>query len=572
MAVSRGSRVHVALLIVALGATGCGTSGSDTPATPSPAACPNCVWRDATAESGVAYRHVDSRGGSIDYLPQTIGPGVAALDFDGDGLLDLSFAPGAGDESKGVKEPAAPLYRRTADGAKFEDAGPASGLLPRGCGQAVLAVDYDNDGYTDLVVTRYWAANLLYRNNGDGTFREVAAALGASGMSKWTSFAAAIDRDRDGLNDLYVGNYLDFRPEHWKASPGWVNHDMGKFLDTLLPGPYAPEKKVMLANRSGRFEAVDAGAENAEGRGLGAMAADLDDDGWLDLFVANDVSPCALMLNQKNGTFQDVAQAGYVAENRGSMGIALGDSNRDLKADLAVSHWVGDIPALYERVSKAGRPPQYADRARSTPIGQVSLDNSGWAIAFVDARNTGDEGLVVINGHTNPQSGKKGALVPQAALFLIGKEGQLAFPGPAIEDPVNTHRVGRGGVFADLDLDGGVDVVVANNNGPAEVWKNRGAPGAWIEVEARGTASNRDGIGTRVELLDASGKPARVKQIVSGDSFYSSNPYRVRFGLGAADAPVSLRLRWLSGRVEDFAGLAVRALHRLVEGAGKPGP
>lgn len=565
--------LRVASALVALcgliPALGCG-GGAPSSEAPSPA-CPDCIWNDATAALGVAYTHVEARGGVTDYLPQTMGPGVAAADLDGDGRADLFFPPGAGDEAAGKKEPAAHWYRRDATGTKFEEVAAQAGLAARGSGQAVLATDFDNDGYTDLVVTRYWDANLLYRNNGDGTFTEEAAARGAQGLRKYTSFATAIDRDRDGVNDLYIGNYLDFKPESWVKDPPWTTRDQGKFLDTLLPGPYAPERNLLLANHGGRFTDVTAaaGALDTTGKSLGALTADLDDDGWLDLFVANDVSPCALLHNKKGGVFADIAQAAFVGETRGSMGLWLHDLENDLKADVAVSHWVGDIPALYQRISRPGRPPAYADRARTTALASYPVELSGWAIAFLDLENDGNEALFVLNGHTNPPPGQKGKLVGQAPMLLPVTNGKLAFraPGPP-GDLFGKALVGRGAAFTDLDHDGTIDIAISCNNEPASVWLHRPAAGAWLEVAPTGAASNRDAIGTRVELLEA-GAVKRVKQVVAGDSYFSSRPYRVHFGLGAAEAPVTLRLSWPSGRIEEFAGLAVRRMHRLVEGAGR---
>jgi hypothetical protein len=577
---TRAKRAAALALTIALlcGATaGCGrapapSAGASADASAAGAAGPTAgVFRDVTARTGVRFRHAHSRRGAIQFLPETLGPGVAALDHDGDGLLDLFFVQGAGNED-GKPVPACELYRRDASGASFEETAELASADVRGPGQAALAADLDNDGYPDLLVTSYRAPLRLLMNNGDGTFTERASRSGLPETGGWQTFATALDFDRDGLLDVYLGRYLVFGPEHFVEKPRLIHHDMGALPETMLPGPYPPEPKVLLKNRGdGRFADVTAaaGAANPEGKGMGALAADLNDDGWTDLFVANDVTPCALLENRKDGTFRDVAAAAYVGENRGSMGIAIGDWNRDARPDLVVSHWVGDVPALYERRSPPRRRMAFTDRAEASGLGRSPRDLVGWAVGCIDLENDGREALLVVNGHTNALPSVPGVLVAQKAVLFEWKgpiEGfEMVGPhGPG--DPLERGRVGRGAVFCDLDHDGSTDVVLGCNNGHAEVWLTRSGAGDWLGVLPVGTRSPRDPVGARVELV---APHARTRQVVSGDSFFSSNPYRLLFGLGRAAASATVRVTWPSGCSEVFAGLAPRQYHRLVEGAGR---
>lgn len=569
---STGRRTLALTLTIGL-ATGAGCRTEITPPSASVGASEvptgpgrTAVFEDATRRLGISFVHHDSRSGRIDYLPQTLGPGLGSIDYDGDGFTDLFFVQGPGDTDR---RPPSELFRCRPEGG-YEEVGGPSGAGVRGWGQSCLVADIDSDGYPDTAVTRYREPLILLRNMGDGTFRETAGAVGLVGPTLWQSFATAVDYDRDGRLDLYLGHYVDFGPAHWLERPRMVAYDQGEFLETMMPRPYRPEPKILYRQGDdGRFQdrTRPSGAANPAGRGMAALAADLDGDGWQDIFVANDVSPCALLRNQHDGTFRDVAERAWVYESRGSMGIALGDWDTDGRPDIVISHWLGDVPALYHNRTAPGRPLLFSDRAEVAGLSASPRDLVGWAVAFIDLANDGQPEILVVNGHTNHRPDRPGTLTPQPALlFGRGPANRYEPVMPAgPDDPLGRPRVGRSAVFEDLDHDGAVDVVVGNNNGPAEVWHHRPTAGAWIGLVLSGTASNRDALGARVQVLGPGDRPLGVRHRVSGDSFYASTLGPMHFGLGLAAGPVTARVRWPSGDSQVFGGLVPGRLHRLVE-------
>jgi hypothetical protein len=542
---------------------------------PKPAAGPaRPYFRDVTQSSGMAFVH--RQGKNLIYMPDTSSPGVAMLDYDSDGFQDVFLLQGSGPEHTHdpAKMPESHLYR-TMSGPEFDEVAAPAGIASRGWGQSCLAWDIDNDGYEDLMLTHYQEPQKLFRNNGDGTFREVAKSVGLSAEDLvWASSLTALDFDRDGWLDVYVGQYLRCETEDLLENPPLKTFQQaGARIEgvpmTMVPEFYDPlEKRLYRSLQGARFADVTAatGVADPTGKTYGAVACDLDLDGWTDLFLANDASVCELFRNEEGRRFSARAKEAWVAENRGAMGLAVGDVNLDGAPDLVVSHWLNP-PAVYRNFVdvKKRRRLSFADRAGEMGLSRFML--VGWGVGFLDVDNDSLEDLLQINGLTKPDPARPGKLIDEPAhLWRMTPARVFELVGPEADGPVHRPRAGRSAAFGDLDLDGSVDVVVGNNNERAEVWAGDAGSHAWVGVVLSGTASNRDAYGAHLTLTQ--GARVRVEQLTSGESYYASNAHQILFGLGTDEAPVACQVRWLSGRVERFVGLAVRRYHLLVEGTG----
>lgn len=523
---------------------------------------------------GLDFHH--EQGRILWYLPQVTGSGVALLDYDGDGQRDAYFVQGSGPDEGKTPDAVKPgvLYRN--DRGKLTKTGEQAGLLPKGYGMSVAAWDFDNDGFQDLAFTYYREPSRLFRNNGDGTFREISKESGIANPDLiWPSSLTAFDYDRDGFLDLYQGGYIRYLPEDWTPNPAVRDEGHGPVQVTLLPGHYKGLTSQLYRNDgAGRFRdvAAEVAALNTDGQALNALAADLDSDGWQDLYIANDSHSKSILYRNRGGTFVDASAGSYADEMRGSMGSALGDADLDGTPDLLVTHWL-NATALYRGMppSKTGaRKIRFVDRALHQGL-MMDRPLVGWAVAFVDLDNDAFDDIVQVHGHTSPppKDPMCGRLEKQPSyLFRNQRDGffERVPPGADPSDPLSRERVGRGGAFGDLDRDGTVDVLVSCNNGPAEAWLNRGASAAWIGLELTGAASNRDAVGARVEIV--SGDLKRWREVTAGESYMATNSRALVWGLGDRTAPVSATVRWPSGRVERYTGLAPRRYHRLVETAG----
>lgn len=507
------------------------------------------------------------------YLLETTGCGVAVLDIDGDGWLDVFLVNGTTLEGfpKG-KAPICHLYRNRHDGS-FEDVTARAGVGQTGWGQGACAADYDNDGDDDLFVTS-WGQNHLYRNRGDGRFDDVTAAAGlANANPRWGSGCAFLDYDRDGRLDLFAANYIDFDLATAPIPESGLCRYKGLPVACGPPG-LRGGKNLLYHNRGdGTFDDVSArsGITAAAGTyGLGVSTLDFDDDGWTDLYVANDSNPSALYRNNHDGTFTDVAvTAGCAYSQDGKpqagMGVAVGDYDHNGTMDIFKTNFAGDTSTLYAN-SGAGL---CDDRTFQAGIGR-NTRWLGWGVSFADFSLDGWLDLFLVNGHVYPeveQLTSEAGYRQRKVVYRNQGNGRFEDVTEALGAPVTTPKAGRGAAFADIDNDGDLDVVVNNVHDTPDLFRTNAPAGRnWLLVKLVGVKSNRSAIGARVRAID--GKDVQTQEVRGGGSYYSQNDLRVHFGLGATTRLDRLEVRWPSGAQEFWTEVAVNRMLTLTEGSG----
>jgi hypothetical protein len=522
-----------------------------------PADHPRVTFTDVTRQAGIAFQHFWRDRTS--QLPEDMGSGAAWGDFDNDGWLDLYVLNVAGPitltEDEVARSPAhAALYRNAGDGT-FREVSAEAGVQFRGWGMGVAAGDYDNDGWLDLFVTAY-GDNVLYHNNGDGTFTDRTAEAGVGGQPGFWAGARWGDYDRDGWLDLYVTGYVQYRQLADGGSTRQYDIDQPAAIN---PSSFAPQPNLLYHNEGdGTFREVAAyaGVAGTTGRSLGAVWADFDDDGWPDLYVANDVSDNVMYTNRGDGTFRDVSLAARVADYRGAMGLAVGDWDGDEDHDLFVTHWVAQENALYSNLLSDSRglstgaslPLAFMDEADRYGLGQVALPLVGWGTSFVDYDNDGSLDLFVVNGSTLQQDDDERLLVPMRAKLFWNRGADDGFYDVSSVSGQYFERVyvGRGAAFGDYDNDGDVDVFVVNQGGPGVLLRNNGGDGnRWLAVRLVGDRSNRSAIGAKLRLV--AGSLTQVREIGAQGSYLSHNSLVAHFGLGTRRAADTLAISWPSG-------------------------
>ncbi len=532
------------------------------------------VFEDITASSGVKFLHQASKT-SRKYLIESVGGGVAMLDYDGDGRLDLYFVNGAALADPMRKGQAAektdPRYwnrlYRNQGGEGFLDVTERAGVRGHSYGMGVAAADYDNDGDPDLYVTNY-GSNILYRNNGDGTFTDVTARAGVAGGG-WSSSAGFLDYDRDGRLDLFVARYVqwDFQPDLWCGSrePGYRSY--------CHPDQFAPIEHLLYRNRgNGVFEDASrsSGIAASPGKGLGVAFHDFDRDGWTDILVANDSFPQQLFHNQRNGVFREVgleAGVAYDDDGRtyGGMGVDFQDYDNDGWPDVFINALASQRYALYR--NRKGSFDYVSD---PTGVARITRLHSGWGARFVDYDNDGWRDLLVAQGHVmdNIERTQPGLRYREPLLAMRNLGGRFQDVSAQSGAPFQTPLAARGAAFGDLDNDGFPDVAVNVNDGAAVILRNRGGNGHhWLLVETEGVADNRDGIGARIRVLPQSG-PEQHGIVSTASSFLSANERRVHFGLGPASKVSLLEITWPDGTIDRRENVAGDTLVRVRQGSG----
>jgi hypothetical protein len=518
---------------------------------------PRVTFNEVAREAGISFEHFF--GERSTQLPEDMGSGAAWGDYDNDGDEDLFFANIAGSltlELGAVAQSPAicRLYRN--DGAgRFTDVTQRTGLELRVCGMGAAWGDYDSDGLLDLVVTSY-PSIFLFHNNGNGTFSDVSSAAGLARFKGFWTGVAWSDYDKDGALDFYVCGYVKYRfnADDWSKVSLQFRAEVPF---TLNPSSYEPERNLLFKNTgNGRFIEVAKrlGVDNLTGRSLSASWCDFDDDGWHDLYVANDVSDNAMYRNLGNGRFVDVSHPAWVADYRGAMGLAVGDWDGDGDFDIFVTHWIAQENALFNnmriafRGGKAGKM-VFMDVADQYGLGQASLDFVKWGTAFLDYDNDGKPDLYVANGSTFEEPANPRKLIPMRHQLFWNRGDPEGFfeTGGVSGATFQQKTVGRGAAFADYDNDGDVDIVVINHSSSAWLLRNDGGnQKRWLKVRVRGT-KNRFGLGAKVKLTI--GGKTQVQQIGSQPSYLSHNSLIAHFGVGEAAVVDEVTVVFPSGRI-----------------------
>jgi hypothetical protein len=491
------------------------------------------------------------------YILESTGTGAAIFDFDADGRNDVLITNGTTLDALPEKGPGLMLYRNLGEN-RFEESAVKAGLTGSGWAQAACAADFDNDGDADLAIT-YYGHDRLFRNQ-EGRFREVTASAGlpASG-TRWGSGCAWLDYDRDGFVDLFIANYVDLDLRR-TPKPGAGDDCIWKGMPVFC-GPLGLPKarNILYRNRgNGTFEDVSekAGILKPGGRfGLGAAAADFNNDGWPDVYVACDQTPGLLYENNRNGTFTErgvEAGVAYNADGRlqSGMGVAVADFDGNGFLDIAKTNFSGDIPSLY--LNEDGR--FYREAARDSGLAAHQL--LGWGIVPLDADEDGLPDLVIGNGHVYPEIDRSSLGERYRQLSLLYRntgEGRFTDMTSAAGAPFRVERPARGVAAGDLDGDGRPELVLVNMNERPTVLRNEGPRRNWLRVLAEGTASNRSAIGARI-TVEAGGK-RQTAEVAAGGSYYSQNEPAVYFGLGGSARVKKLTIRWPNGKVQVFAGV-----------------
>jgi len=513
------------------------------------------------------------------YLLETTGCGVAFYDYDNDGWLDIFLVNGSRLEgfAKG-QEPRSHLFKNNRDGT-FTDVTVKAGVGHSGWGQAVCIGDYDNDGYEDLFVS-YFGKNVLYHNSGDGTFTDVSEKAGVAGDGKrWNTGCAFVDYDRDGKLDLFVANYIDLDlataplPESGPCLYKAVMVACGP------PGLKGGKNLLYHNNGDGTFTDVSsaAGIFSANGTyGLGVLTADFDNDGWPDIYVADDSTASALYQNKKNGKFQDIAlEAGCALSPDGKpqagMGVSAADYDMDGNLDIVKTNFAGDTPSLYHNQGGAN----FEDATFAAGLG-LHTQFLGWGCGFFDMDNDGWPDILICNGHVYPeveQLKTEAGYAQRKLLYKNLRNGRFEdvswLAGPGISEPVAS----RGCAFGDFDNDGDLDVVVNTvNDFPQLLRCDSRSANNWIKVRTIGTRSNRSGIGARLKCVtQIAGEPKpheQIDEVRSGGGYFSQSDLRVHFGLGKADKVTLLEIRWPSGQVDSVKDIKPNQVIFVREGEG----
>ncbi|MGH9404291.1 MAG: CRTAC1 family protein [Terriglobia bacterium] len=553
---------------------------------------PGFRFTDVGRQAGLG-RAVNVTGGVSHkrYILEEMGCGVAWFDYDHDGWVDIFMVNGT--RFKGLPPGPPPsnfLFHNNRDGT-FTDVTRQAGLIRTGWGQGCCVGDYDNDGFDDLFVT-YWGQNVLYHNNGDGTFTEVTAKAGLVQRGphpRWNVACCFLDYDRDGHLDLFVANYVNFDP-HMAPPPGSDPLCMYYGIGVACgPQGLGGGTNILYHNRGdGTFEDVSEASGVATPRGLpdpyavsknwtpvgaysmGAAAADFNNDGWPDIYVACDEAPSLFYRNNHDGTFSQVGAAAGCAlsgdgATQGGMGVAVGDYDCDGWLDILKPNFAGENVSLYRN----NRNGTFYDAVYQAGLAGETR-NVCWGAGFQDFDNDGWRDVFISTGHVYPEISGRGLLLSYASPKLVYRNqgsGKFENVGPAAGPGATQPHTSRGCAFGDFDNDGDVDVVVINMNEPPSLLRNDCTTGNnWIKVKCVGVKSNRSAIGARVSVV--TGSHAQTDEVMSGTSYLSQNDFRLHFGLGRAARADLIEVRWPSGLVESFPKIEPNQLIFIQEGRG----
>jgi len=521
------------------------------------------------AISGISWRHVNGRSSEM-YLPETTGAGCGFLDYDNDGWMDIYLVNSGACDFYTPNPPLRnALYRNNRDGT-FTDVTEKAGVAGGGYGQGVAVGDYDGDGFPDIYLTQY-GRSILYHNNGDGTFSDVTAKAGVAAPG-WSSSAVWFDYDNDGRLDLFVCRFVDFSKEKNK----WCGNRDTNQRWYCIPKVYDPTPCWLFHNNGdGTFTDVskESGIAKSLAKAWGVVACDINNDGWMDLFVANDTVENFLFVNHK-GKFEEVglvAGVGYSAYGRArsGMGVDAADYDQDGWTDLFVANVDQEMFSLYHN----NKNETFSDAAITTGIGSTTKLMSGWGLKFFDYDNDGELDLLLCNGHPDDKIDGRVAGVKYLEPMLLfhntgkGLANVSTESGPIFSKPI----AGRGMAIGDFDNDGAIDVLVAvNNDAPILLKNNAAQQNHWLGLNLVGKKANRDAIGARITWQAGDLKRSRTK--VGGGSYLSAHDPRVVLGLGKKEKIDWLEVKWPlpGGSTQRFTDLPIDRYITIIEGQAKP--
>ncbi len=521
------------------------------------------TFTDVTAAAGIKFVHNAGKAGKK-YLPETLGSGAAFIDADGDGWQDIVLVNSKDWTPRGRRTTAA-LYHNNKNGT-FTDITKGSGLDVEIYGIGIAVGDYDNDGKDDIYITAL-EGDRLFHNEG-GKFTDVTKTSGINNANFATS-AAWLDYDKDGKLDLFVANYVQWT----QKGDLWCSLD-GNVKSYCTPESYKGTSSKLYHNLGGgKFEdvSVKAGVGDPTSKSLGVSVSDIDNDGWPDIFVCNDTQPNKLYHNNKNGTFSEMGMTAGVAYGedgvaRGAMGVDSADYDRSGRAGLLVGNFSNQMLGLYHNEGNG----LFVDEAPSSTVGRESLLSLAFGVFFFDYDLDGYPDILTANGHIEEEIGRVQPKIHyQEPPLLFRNLGAKKFENMSLKvgDSFTKPMVARGAIYADIDHDGDLDVLLTNNGGAARLFRNDGGnKNHWISIRTSGTKSNRDGIGAVVRIESAQGK--QWNMVRSGSSYASQSDLAVTFGLGADAVVSNIQVEWPSGARQKFNNVPANQLIVIDEAKG----
>ena len=530
---------------------------------------PGITFRDVTQKAGIRFVHNNAAFGKK-YLPETMGPGVAFIDYDNDGWPDIFLVNGMDWPGHSGKHSTPKLYHNNHDGT-FTDVTHKAGLDIELFGMGVAVGDYDNDGYDDLFVTAMGQSR-LFHNNGNGTFTDVTQKAGLMGPNEFSTSAAWVDYDKDGKLDLVVANYVQ-----WSLQGDLYCTLDGKSKSYCTPESYKGTSVRLWQNRgNGTFEDATkkAGLSEPTSKTLGIAVLDYDGDGWPDLLFSNDTQPNKLYRNNGNGTFTEKAVVAGVAFSedgvaRAGMGVDTFDYDHSGVTSILITNFSNQMLSLYHNEGKG----LFVDEAPRSEVGRASLLTLGFGCFFFDYDLDGWPDIFIANGHIDSdiqrvQPNVKYAMPPH--LFRNEGRGEFKEVTKTLGSAFNSPRVGRGAAYADINNDGRLDLLLSTNGGPAHLFQNELIAGnlanKGLRVKLVGTKSNRDGIGAVAKLT--SGGDTQTQMLRSGSSYLSSSELVLTFGLAQRDQADSIEIRWPSGQIDKLTAVPAGQTITVTEGKG----
>ncbi len=546
---------------------------SERPATTAPQFPSPVTFTDVTSQTRINFKH-EASPTAQKYLLETMGAGVGLLDYDGDGRLDVFFTNGAqllDPMPKGkMPDKSDPkfwnrLYRQKADGT-FEDQTEKAGVKGIGYSFGVAVGDYDKDGFVDLFVTHYGGAT-LYRNNGNGTFTDVTKKFGID-IDGWATSAGFFDFDRDGRLDLFVARYVEWNFETGALVCGDARPGYRSFCH---PDNFKSSTSVLFHQKAdGAFENVSekSGIAQTRGKSLGVAFADFDDDGWTDVFIANDNSEQQLFRNLGNGKFDDSSLvAGVAFDDKGKyfsgMGVDAADYDGDGKQDVFITALSNETYPLYRNTGEM----LFDYVTQSSGVGQITILGAGWGVKWIDADSDGRRDLFVAQSHVLDTIEKTNSLLKyeQSPLLMRNTEKGFQNISLAAGAAFKTDLAARGMAAGDLDNDGDTDVVIAQTNGAPVILRNNGTKNHWLGIDLRGgLKSAPNGEGARIIVTEASGRK-RVFDASNSGSYLAANDSRILVGLGSAASVKQIEIRWTSGKVQTLENPSIDRYHLIKE-------